>query len=61
MIVEKYGVVEEFVKAGESGKENTCPICGLKLQDRDETGILICPVCGTKPFEETDATPSSQG
>ena len=59
--MEKYGVVEEFVKAGEAGKENTCPICGGPLQDRDETGILICPVCGTKPFEEQDAKTNPEG
>jgi DNA-directed RNA polymerase subunit RPC12/RpoP len=49
--MEKYGVEE----AEESKKANegvTCPECGEALRDSEQTGVLICPRCGTKPFEK---------
>lgn len=50
--MEKFGVdepVEEKVaEAKETGK---CPQCNATLQNLEETGVAICPECGTKPFE----------
>ena len=50
--MEKYGVDEEL-PGDKLGSENpTCPDCGAPLVDKNATGILICPNCGTKPFEK---------
>jgi predicted RNA-binding Zn-ribbon protein involved in translation (DUF1610 family) len=50
--MEKLGVdepVEEKVaEAKETGK---CPQCNAVLRNQDETGVLVCPQCGTRPFE----------
>lgn len=50
--MDKYGVDE-----GKSDKMNKlasegCPKCGSKLELHGN--VLICPKCGTEPFEETD-------
>ena len=51
--MEKFGVdepVEEKIAAAkETGK---CPQCNTVLRDQEETGVVICPNCGTKPFEK---------
>lgn len=51
--MEKYGVEEEIVP-GKTASEDPpcCPDCGTKLEDKLLTGILICPKCGSKPFEK---------
>lgn len=52
--MEKYGVNESVpqdklaeVKAGER-----CPNCKALLADLAQTGVLLCPECGTEPFEK---------
>jgi predicted RNA-binding Zn-ribbon protein involved in translation (DUF1610 family) len=51
--MEKYGVDEgEQQKTGEESKAPQCPDCGAALRDTDQTGVLVCPTCGTKPFEK---------
>jgi DNA-directed RNA polymerase subunit RPC12/RpoP len=50
---EKFGVVEDGdgtkTAAAEKG---LCPDCGSKLLPKDESNVLRCPKCGTKPFEK---------
>ncbi len=49
---EKYGVEEEVdsSKTAAEGK-NTCPRCSAELRPQAVTGVLLCPKCGSKPFE----------
>ena len=57
--MEKYGVdesgygKEKTAERGEDKAEPKCPVCGNSL----DTGSpqLVCPHCGTKPFEVKDA------
>lgn len=53
--MEKYGVEEapEDVKTAAEGKK--CPACGESLRPIAVTGVLLCPKCGSKPFEASDA------
>lgn len=53
--MEKYGVEEtpDQTKTAAEGKK--CPACGGKLRSQEVTGILLCTVCGSKPFEGEDA------
>lgn len=60
MPFEKYGVEEneEQVKSAEqrphtiSGRSHIeCPKCKRTLRPQDETGVLLCPACGSAPFE----------
>jgi ribosomal protein L37AE/L43A len=50
--MEKYGVQEHSEKVAEITDSTVCPVCGSQLTDRDQTGVLVCPKCGTKPFED---------
>lgn len=50
--MEKYGVEESEDKIAEVKKPNECPTCGSPLEDTETTGVLKCPLCGTKPFEK---------
>ena len=50
--MDKYGVEESSEKTAEPKDGNKCPDCGTPLLDLEQTGILICPKCGSKPFEE---------
>lgn len=54
--MEKYAV-EEVVElpktAAEQPSKPLCPACGGVLRPRDMTGILLCPDCGSRPFEGT--------
>lgn len=49
--MEKFGVEEnqDDVKTATEGKN--CPVCGSKLRPQSKTGVLLCPKCGSKPFE----------
>lgn len=49
--MEKYGV-DESVDAGlmEKAASEGCPECGAKV--KREGNLLICPRCGTAPFEK---------
>ena len=52
-VLEKYGVEEtNLPKTAECG--TSCPSCGKQLEDKNNTGVLKCPSCGTRPFEESD-------
>lgn len=51
--MEKYGVEEDKLEEKKASVENRCPDCGSILRDVNETGVLVCPKCGTKPFEES--------
>jgi len=51
--MEKYGVVENTEeKVAEAKETGKCPNCKTPLQAQEETGVAICPQCGTKPFED---------
>lgn len=49
--MEKYGVEEDLPEEKEAGARTRrlCPDCNAVLKDE---GVLICPNCGTKPFEK---------
>lgn len=52
--MEKYGVYEEEDKsktAAEKGKKPRCPACDKYLRPQAVTGVLMCPQCGSLPFE----------
>lgn len=51
--MEKYGVDENVTpkKEAEHRKERKCPECDATLRDTQTTGVLLCPNCGTRPFE----------
>jgi hypothetical protein len=51
--VEKFGVEEDEPsdKLG-SEKREECPACHSLLRPTHETGVLLCPKCGSKPFEK---------
>jgi len=53
--MEKYGVDEEedTVKTAKVG-DKTCPTCSTKLRPPAKTGVLLCPKCGSKPFERPE-------
>lgn len=54
--MDKFGVeVEPEEKtAQEKGKASPgrCPACKAPLRPLDETGVPLCPRCGSKPFEQ---------
>jgi ribosomal protein L37AE/L43A len=51
--VEKYGVEQaQDEKTAEMRKTEICPDCSEKLRPTTTTGVLMCPKCGTKPFEQ---------
>jgi len=52
--LEKYGVVEETDTKVATADKPTCPKCGTALRPVEETGVLLCPKCGSQPFEPTD-------
>ena len=49
--MEKYGVEEELPeeKTGKAESRRLCPDCGAVAKNE---GVLVCPKCGTKPFEK---------
>lgn len=50
--MEKFGVDEpDEEKVAEAKEIGKCPQCNAQLRDQAETGVVICPQCGTKPFE----------
>lgn len=50
--MEKYGVTEQTEKTAEPQDTGKCPDCGATLVDAEQTGVLLCPQCGSKPFED---------
>jgi ribosomal protein L37AE/L43A len=50
--MEKYGVTEQTEKTAEAVESKKCPVCGSELVDVEQTGVYLCPQCGSKPFEE---------
>jgi predicted RNA-binding Zn-ribbon protein involved in translation (DUF1610 family) len=44
--MDKYGVVQEATE------DKVCRQCGRPLADRTETNAVLCPKCGTKPYED---------
>ncbi len=53
MPVDKYGVEEEL-PADKTATEqlSKCPSCGTPLRPVEDTGVSLCPKCGSKPFEK---------
>ena len=50
---EKYGVEELDPPADKTaGDKAVCPTCQAPLRPTTETGVLLCPSCGSKPFEK---------
>ncbi len=54
--MEKYGVSEESANEKEAQQKDnpTCPDCGEALCDSSNTGVLLCPNCGSRPFEKSE-------
>ncbi len=52
--MEKYGVSEDASpeKQAQVKENQCCPKCGATLRDSNDTGVLLCPHCGSLPFEE---------
>jgi len=48
--VEKYGVEQDNVKVSSETRE-LCRTCGAVLRPQEETGVLLCPRCGSRPYE----------
>jgi len=51
--MEKYGVEQEIdVKTAQDAQgKKKCPSCCSVLRPSEHTGVLLCPTCGSKPFE----------
>ena len=53
---EKYGVLEDPDAVSKTAEDKTtpkrCPACGSELVAAETVNVLICPQCGTKPFEQ---------
>lgn len=49
--MEKYGVDTEADLDKTAQENTTCPDCGAVLPSQTETGVLLCPNCGSEPFE----------
>ena len=53
--MEKYGVYENSPEDAEVASpigHEQCPNCNSPLQDTENTGVKLCPNCGSRPFEE---------
>ena len=52
--MDKYGVDEEEPSPNKTteDKPKQCPACKSPLRPIEDTGVLICPKCGSKPFEK---------
>lgn len=50
--MEKYGVEEskQDPRKMEKAAAEGCPVCGSEVQQHGS--VLVCPTCGTKPFEK---------
>lgn len=51
--MDKYAVEldPEAVKTADAKAPGTCPVCGAKVLSPETTNVLVCPKCGTIPFE----------
>lgn len=52
--MDKYGVDQDLDDKKKTASEKNptrCPTCGRNLRPSDETNILLCPQCGSLPFE----------
>lgn len=52
--MEKYGVlIEDEPKTAQDKGQKTprCPVCDKNLRPSVQTGVPVCPQCGTLPFE----------
>ena len=58
--MDKFGVDEindpDAPKTG-ALTHKVCPACGAELRPVEDTGVLLCPRCGSKPFEEQHGKP----
>lgn len=54
--MEKYGVSEDSTleKEAKQGDQPRCPTCDAVLRDEAKTGVLLCPNCGSRPFERRE-------
>lgn len=50
--MEKYAVEEDEVDTKTAADKARCPACDSPLRPVDETGVLLCPKCGSAPFEK---------
>ena len=51
--MDKFGVEQE--EPGDklaAENKHECPECHSLLRPTQETGVLLCPKCGSKPFEK---------
>lgn len=54
--VEKYGVDEADIEDKTAAIQiDECPRCHAKLRPVQDTGVLLCPTCGSRPFEQGGA------
>lgn len=52
--MEKYGVEQDVQTPGgpkTAQAADRCKKCGKTLRPRTETGVLLCPDCGSRPYE----------
>jgi ribosomal protein L37AE/L43A len=54
--MDKYGVSEDLEQTKEAQHEDhpKCPECKAELCDSNNTGVLLCPNCGSRPFEQSE-------
>lgn len=52
--MDKFGVEEEDPPPNKTAADapKECPACHTPLRPISETGVLLCPKCGSKPFEK---------
>lgn len=54
--MEKYGVEEKDPADKTAHDKDVCPKCGEILRAQLDTGVLLCPNCGSAPFEAQPGT-----
>jgi uncharacterized Zn finger protein (UPF0148 family) len=56
--MDKFGVeeIEPSGKVAQDKNDQSCPRCGAALRAKLETGVLLCPNCGSAPFEAPPET-----
>ena len=49
--MEKYGVEQDDKVKVSSESAGVCRDCGARLRAQQDTGVLLCPKCGSRPYE----------
>lgn len=60
MASEKYGVDTSDDEKTAAVTKNECPNCGRALRPLEVTGVKLCSVCGSAPFEVKDNNINAQ-